>query len=175
MRLPGLQTPHKPPRARQQSSRPRNLPQTQAPQRRRARPLTFRCAFANSTPVGYYRALCFNNRARLRITPRRLVRRLSNLPIAARIATVRASLRKARGAKSLSAFRSSAAVRAAAPSRPARAPCATKPIPINEILEALTLYDRGNTLEETAAKISSRHGHPSRPRRYPAGTRRTRH
>jgi hypothetical protein len=35
-----------------------------------------------------------------------------------------------------------------------------KTYPINEILEALTLYDRGNTLEETAGKISSRHGHP---------------
>ena len=38
-----------------------------------------------------------------------------------------------------------------------------KTYPINEILEALTLYDRGNTLEETAAKISSRHGHPVAP------------
>ena len=34
-----------------------------------------------------------------------------------------------------------------------------KTYPVNEILEALTFYDRGNTLEETAAKISSRHGH----------------
>ena len=31
-----------------------------------------------------------------------------------------------------------------------------KTYPINEILEALTLYNRGYTLEETAAKISSR-------------------
>ena len=38
-----------------------------------------------------------------------------------------------------------------------------KTYPVNEILEALTLYDRGNTLEETAAKISSRHGHPVAP------------
>jgi hypothetical protein len=38
-----------------------------------------------------------------------------------------------------------------------------KTYPINEILEALTLYDRGNTLEETAAKISSRHGHAVAP------------
>jgi DNA-directed RNA polymerase subunit RPC12/RpoP len=35
-----------------------------------------------------------------------------------------------------------------------------KTYPVNEILEALTLYDRGNTLEETARNISSRHGHP---------------
>jgi transposase-like protein len=38
-----------------------------------------------------------------------------------------------------------------------------KTYPINEILEAVTLYDRGNTLEETAAKISSRHGHAVAP------------
>ena len=35
-----------------------------------------------------------------------------------------------------------------------------KTYPVNEILEALTLYDRGSALEETARKISSRHGHP---------------
>ena len=35
-----------------------------------------------------------------------------------------------------------------------------KTYPVGEILEALTLYDRGSTLEETARKISSRHGHP---------------
>ena len=35
-----------------------------------------------------------------------------------------------------------------------------KTYPVNEILEALTQYDRGNTLEETARTISSRHGHP---------------
>jgi hypothetical protein len=38
-----------------------------------------------------------------------------------------------------------------------------KTYPINEILEALTLYDRGYTLEETAAKLSSRYGHPAAP------------
>src|ERR1019366_6702481 len=38
-----------------------------------------------------------------------------------------------------------------------------KTYPINEILEALTLYDRGHTLEETAQKISSRHGHRVAP------------
>ena len=38
-----------------------------------------------------------------------------------------------------------------------------KTYPVNEILEALTLYDRGDTLEQTAAKISSRHGHPVAP------------
>lgn len=38
-----------------------------------------------------------------------------------------------------------------------------KTYPVNEILEALTLYNRGNTLEETAAKISSRHGHAVAP------------
>jgi hypothetical protein len=31
--------------------------------------------------------------------------------------------------------------------------------PLPEILDAFTLYDRGNTLEETAERISSRHGH----------------
>src|ERR1700686_2493580 len=35
-----------------------------------------------------------------------------------------------------------------------------KTYPLAEILEAFTLYDRGNTLEETAARLSSRHGHP---------------
>src|ERR1700722_19679198 len=34
-----------------------------------------------------------------------------------------------------------------------------KTYPLPEILEALTLYDRGNTLEATAGKISSRYGH----------------
>jgi DNA-directed RNA polymerase subunit RPC12/RpoP len=35
-----------------------------------------------------------------------------------------------------------------------------KTYPLPEILEALTLYNRGNTLEGTATKISSRYGHP---------------
>jgi transposase-like protein len=34
-----------------------------------------------------------------------------------------------------------------------------KTYPLPEILEALTLYNRGSTLENTAAKISSRYGH----------------
>jgi ATP-dependent exoDNAse (exonuclease V) beta subunit len=34
-----------------------------------------------------------------------------------------------------------------------------KTYPLPEILEALSLYDRGNTLESTAEKISSRYGH----------------
>src|SRR5271157_5548446 len=38
-----------------------------------------------------------------------------------------------------------------------------KTYPINEILEALTQYDRGSTLEETSRTISSRHGHPVAP------------
>jgi transposase-like protein len=38
-----------------------------------------------------------------------------------------------------------------------------KTYPINEILEALTLYDRGHTLEETAQKISSLYGHRVAP------------
>jgi transposase-like protein len=38
-----------------------------------------------------------------------------------------------------------------------------KTYPLPEILEALTLYDRGNTLEETAEKISSRYGHRVAP------------
>jgi hypothetical protein len=38
-----------------------------------------------------------------------------------------------------------------------------KTYPLPEILEAFTLYDRGNTLEETANKISSRYGHRVAP------------
>jgi len=38
-----------------------------------------------------------------------------------------------------------------------------KTYPVNEILEALTTYHRGATLEETAARISSRHGHRVAP------------
>lgn len=38
-----------------------------------------------------------------------------------------------------------------------------KTYPLPEILEALTQYDRGSTLQETAEKISSRHGHPVSP------------
>jgi DNA-directed RNA polymerase subunit RPC12/RpoP len=34
-----------------------------------------------------------------------------------------------------------------------------KTYPLSEIFEAFTLYDRGNTLEETAARLSSRYGH----------------
>jgi transposase-like protein len=38
-----------------------------------------------------------------------------------------------------------------------------KTYPLPEILEALSLYDRGNTLEATADKISSRYGHRVAP------------
>src|SRR5664279_2409727 len=38
-----------------------------------------------------------------------------------------------------------------------------KTYPLPEILEALTLYNRGNTLEDTARKISSRYGHRVAP------------
>src|ERR1700674_3991264 len=38
-----------------------------------------------------------------------------------------------------------------------------KTYPLPEILEAFTSYDRGNTLEATAEKISSRYGHPVAP------------
>jgi DNA-directed RNA polymerase subunit RPC12/RpoP len=38
-----------------------------------------------------------------------------------------------------------------------------KTYPLLEILEAFTLYDRGNTLEATAEKISSRFGHRVAP------------
>jgi transposase-like protein len=38
-----------------------------------------------------------------------------------------------------------------------------KTYPLPEILEAFTLYDRGNTLQETAQKISSRYGHDVAP------------
>ena len=38
-----------------------------------------------------------------------------------------------------------------------------KTYPLNEILEALTLFSRGHTLTETAAKISSRFGHKVSP------------
>src|SRR5260370_34310375 len=34
-----------------------------------------------------------------------------------------------------------------------------KTYPLPEILEAFMLYNRGNTLEETAEKLSSRYGH----------------
>jgi len=40
---------------------------------------------------------------------------------------------------------------------PGPRPLRNKTYPVNEILDAFTLYDRGHTLEETAAKISSRH------------------
>src|SRR5579862_7775896 len=38
-----------------------------------------------------------------------------------------------------------------------------KTYPLPEILEAITLFDRGSTLAETADKISSRHGHQVAP------------
>src|SRR3984885_4834349 len=38
-----------------------------------------------------------------------------------------------------------------------------KTCPLPEILEALTLYDRGNTLEATSEKLSSRYGHQVAP------------
>src|ERR1700680_3010910 len=38
-----------------------------------------------------------------------------------------------------------------------------KTYPLPEILEAFTRYDRGNTLEATAEKISSRYGHRVAP------------
>src|ERR1700681_1846759 len=38
-----------------------------------------------------------------------------------------------------------------------------KTYPLPEILETFTLYDRGNTLQETARKISSRYGHDVAP------------
>src|SRR5207302_2221198 len=41
---------------------------------------------------------------------------------------------------------------------PGPRPLRNKTYPVGEILEALTFYDRGYTLEETAAKISSRFG-----------------
>ena len=45
---------------------------------------------------------------------------------------------------------------------PERCPHCNSPrlIKKGEILEALTLYDRGSTLQETARTISWRHGHP---------------
>jgi len=45
-----------------------------------------------------------------------------------------------------------------------------KTYPLPEILEAFTLYDRGNTLEATAEKISSRTAIVSRPRLFPVGS-----
>jgi len=38
-----------------------------------------------------------------------------------------------------------------------------KTYPLNEILEALTSYNRGNSLEETSRRLSSRHGHSISP------------
>jgi hypothetical protein len=42
------------------------------------------------------------------------------------------------------------------------APCATK-LALNEILEAFTIYYRGNSLEDTSRRLSSRHGHIVNP------------
>jgi hypothetical protein len=42
-------------------------------------------------------------------------------------------------------------------------PLRNKTCPVNEVLEGLTLYNRGYTLEETAAKISSRFGRQAAP------------
>ena len=39
----------------------------------------------------------------------------------------------------------------------------SKMYPLNEILEALTLYNRGLSLEDTARRLSSRHGHSVSP------------
>ena len=39
----------------------------------------------------------------------------------------------------------------------------SKTYPLNEILEALTLYNRGLSLEDTADRLSSRHGHSVSP------------
>jgi len=39
----------------------------------------------------------------------------------------------------------------------------SKTYPLNEILEALTLYNRGLSLEDTARRLSSRHGHSVSP------------
>jgi PD-(D/E)XK nuclease superfamily len=38
-----------------------------------------------------------------------------------------------------------------------------KTYPVNEILEALTIYNRGHSLEETSRRLSSRHGHRINP------------
>src|ERR1700726_2802523 len=46
-----------------------------------------------------------------------------------------------------------------------------KTYPLPEILEAFTLYDRGNTLDETAEKISSRYGHRVAPSTISRGSR----
>jgi hypothetical protein len=73
------------------------------------------------------------------------------------------SSRGARARKSWRTFRSTAAAPAGARSRPAPRAIRNKTYPLPEILEALTLYDRGNTLAATAAKISSRFGHRVAP------------
>jgi len=33
-----------------------------------------------------------------------------------------------------------------------------KTYPLNEIVEAITIYNRGNSLEDTSRRLSSRHG-----------------
>lgn len=38
-----------------------------------------------------------------------------------------------------------------------------KTYPLNEILEAFTIYNRGNSLEDTSRRLSSRHGHAVNP------------
>ena len=48
-------------------------------------------------------------------------------------------------------------------------PIPNKTYPVSEILEAITLFDRGYTLAETAEKISSRFGRRASPRQYRGG------
>ncbi len=38
-----------------------------------------------------------------------------------------------------------------------------KTYPLNEILEAFTIYNRGNSLEDTSRRLSSRYGHAVNP------------
>src|ERR1700675_3552433 len=38
-----------------------------------------------------------------------------------------------------------------------------KTYPLNEILEAFTIYNRGNSLEDTSRRLSSRYGHAVSP------------
>jgi transposase-like protein len=46
-----------------------------------------------------------------------------------------------------------------------------KTYPLNEILEAFTIYNRGYSLEDTSRRLSSRYGHAVNRRRFRAGLR----
>ena len=74
-----------------------------------------------------------------------------------------ASPAKASARKSSRSSSSGAAPPASAPSRPARRRCATRPIPSAWCCQALTLYNLGYSLEETARRLKSKAGRAVSP------------